>query len=294
MKVQAAASIAPGVRNHRAARGLEARVQARPIIALAVVLAFLAAPAAAHDSEAPRGAEHRWLPSERWVQKHWLPYDESRLYELLRVDTRQVFEWLSNDHRTLAQLARRRRVSTHTLAKRLLEPRRASLSVREYRVLRERAQRTLTQGHLAQHVFFHVFHGAHLNGHEDGHIEHLFGVDRHEYRRLRQHRRMSPYAIARRHGRSTATVREHVIRALHAEARLGVRVGAMSAAQRERLLARQLRVVDCWLTRPAPKFDPHHPFGDRFSGHGHHPRGSRVGLVRRKPPRGCWLGLLEA
>ena len=68
----------------------------------------------------------------------------------------------------------------------------------------------------------------------------------------------------------------------------------MSEGQAAALLARQLRVVDCWLERPAPKFDPHHPFGDRYSGHGPHARGSRVGIVRRKPPRGCWRGLLAA
>ena len=119
-------------------------------------------------------------------------------------------------------------------------------------------------------------------------------MDRHEYRRLRQKRRMSPYAIARRSGKSTAAVREHVIGALRAEARLGVRAGSMSEGQAAALLARQLRVVDCWLERPAPKFDPHHPFGDRYSGHGPHARGSRVGIVRRKPPRGCWRGLLAA
>ena len=101
----------------------------RLIIALAAALVLLTTPALAHDSGAPRGAEHRWLPIERWVQKHWLPYDESRLYELLGVSTRGVFEWLADDHRTLAQLARRRGVSTRTLAKRLL-PRGARRSPR--------------------------------------------------------------------------------------------------------------------------------------------------------------------
>jgi hypothetical protein len=265
----------------------------RPVVLLAL-LCVLAAPAAAHDSDAPRDAEHRWLPAETWVQKHWLPYDEARLYELLRVDTRTLFSWLSNDHRTLAQLARRRGVSARTLAKRLMEPRRAELSARGYKLLRARAQRTLTQGHLAQHLFFHVFHGSHLNGHEDGHIAHLFGVDRHEYRRLRQRRRMSPFGIARMHGRSTASVKEHVIRVLREEARRGTRVGAMSSAQADRLLDRQMRVVMCWLTRPAPKFDRYHPFGDRYSGHGPHRRGARVGMVRPKLPKGCWKRLIEA
>ncbi|MDQ3933985.1 MAG: hypothetical protein M3340_05070 [Actinomycetota bacterium] len=267
----------------------------RALVAIAVLALACALPAAAsaHDSLAPRGAEHRWLPSERWVQKHWMPFDESRLYELLGVDTRAVFQWLSNDHRTLAQLARRRGVSPRPLAKRLMEPRRESLSRREYRLLRSRTERVLTQGHLAQHVFFHVFHGSHLTGHENGHIAHLFGVDRHEYNRLRQRAGLSPYQIAKRHGRPRDGVRRHVVEMLRAEAALGVRAGAMSSGQADLILARQLRVVDCWLGRPAPKFDPHHPFGDRYSGHGPHSRKSRGGLVRRKPPRGCWLGLLE-
>jgi hypothetical protein len=263
----------------------------RLIVALVLACAF-AGPAAAHDSDAPRDADHRWLPAERWVQKHWLPFDESELYAVLGVDTRGVFQWLADDHRTLMQLARQRGVSRRTLAKRLLAPRRAGLSARSYSVLRSRTQRVLTQGHLAQHMFFHVFHGSHLTGHEDGHIRHLFGVDRHEFRRLRQRSRMSPYAIARRGGKSTAALKEHVVEALDAEAREGLRAEALSEGQAERLLARQMRVVDCWLGRPAPKFDPHHPFGDRYSGHGPHPRGSRVGIKRRKPPKGCWKGLL--
>ena len=290
MKVLAAASIARRAPNNRSASALKPR---GPGVASAVLIALLALAGAArgHDSEGPRGADHRWLPAETWVQKHRLPYDEARLYALLGVDTPTVFDRLADDHRTLAQLARSRGVSPRGLAKRLMAPRRASLSVREYRVLRRRAERTLTQGHLAQHVFFHVLHGSHLSGHEDGHIAHLFGVDRHEYPGLRQVRRLSPHALARRHRRSTAAVREHVVGALRREAASGVRAGSMSAAQGESMLARQLRVVDCWLTRPAPKFDPHHPFGDRYSGHGPHRRGSRVGIVRPEP-KGCWKALI--
>lgn len=266
----------------------------RGAVAIAVLIALvIAAPAAAHDSLAPRDAEHRWLPTEPWVQKHWLAFDESELYAALGVDTRTVFDWLADDHRSLADLARSRGVPVRGLSKRLLEPRRALLSAREYRVLRSRTERVLTQGHLAQHLFFHVFHGAHLTGQaEEGHIEHLFGMDRHEYRRLRQDRRMSPFAIARRGGRSTASVRKHVIGQLRGEAALGVRAGSVSQGQADRLLARQLRVVDCWLTRPAPKYDRFHPFGDRYSGHGRHERGSKVGIVRRKWPKGCWKGLI--
>jgi hypothetical protein len=85
-----------------------------------------------------------------------------------------------------------------------------------------------------------------------------------------------------------------VVEQLRGEAERGVRSGAITQAQGDLILARQLRVVDCWLTRPAPKFDPHHPFGDRYSGHPPHRRGSRVGIVRPKPPKGCWKALIAA
>jgi hypothetical protein len=110
-------------------------------ICAALALSAVGTPSAgAHDSLAPRGIDrHTWLPHEHWVKKHWVPYDEDRLRELLRVSTRQIFAWLKDDHRTLAQLARRRGVNPRTLGTRLLAPRRAELPPRTYAVLRGRA-----------------------------------------------------------------------------------------------------------------------------------------------------------
>ncbi|HEX8742575.1 MAG TPA: hypothetical protein VF712_05540 [Thermoleophilaceae bacterium] len=259
----------------------------------ALVGAVIAMPSGAHDSLAPRGAHHHWLPNEPWSMKHWVPYDESELYAILGIDTRTLFEWMADDHHTIAQLARKRGVEPRTLAKRLMAPRRASLTPKQYRVLRARAERTLTQGHLGQHVLFHVFHGSHLNGHEDGHITHLFGVSRAEYNRLRQ-KGLSPYEIADRHGRDRAAIREHVIEALREESARGVRERAQTQSQGDRMLARQLRVVDCWLTRPLAKNDPENPFGDTWGWHGPHKRGTRNGITNAKTPRGCWAPLPEA
>jgi DNA-binding CsgD family transcriptional regulator len=261
------------------------------LVTLAVALWTI--PSGAHDSKAPRGAHHHWLPNEAWSHKHWVPYDESRLYALLGIDTPTLFKWLADDHHTLAQLARRRGVNPRTLARRLMAPRRSSLSAAKYRVLLERAERTVTEGHLAQHVFFHVFHGSHLNGHETGHITHLFGVSRAEYNRLRQ-KGLSPFEIAERNGRDTDTVRGHVIEALHEESARGVAEGAMTRAQGDRMLARQLRVVECWLTRPLAKNDPENPFGDTWGWHGPHARSVRNGTKNQKTPRGCWAALPAA
>ena len=64
----------------------------RRLAALALVATALALPAtaAAQDSLAPKGAPEFWLPNEEWVNLLWLPYDESRLYELLKMDRGDV------------------------------------------------------------------------------------------------------------------------------------------------------------------------------------------------------------
>lgn len=257
------------------------------LLVIALCAAFAPA-ASAHDSEAPRDAVHRWLPDEAWSHKHWVPYDETRLYSLLGIDTRTLFDWLYDDHRTLADLARRRGVSPRTLAKRLMEPRRDSVSAHEYRVLRRRAERTLTQGHLAQHVFFHVFHGLHMPD-----VRELLGVGQREYARLRA-RRMSRYEIARIGGRSREHVRGLVVESMEHAAMHGVHIGATTQEQADRMLARQMRVVDCWLERAHPKYDPWNPFGDPNAGHREHTRSERPRIVRRKPPKGCWTQLPAA
>ena len=71
----------------------------------------------------------------------------------------------------------------------------------------------------------------------------------------------------------------------------GARRGETSRAQATVMLRRQLRVLDCWLRRPHPKFDPYSPFGDPHGGHGPHPRGEHPGIREPKPARGCWRGL---
>lgn len=136
----------------------------RPVaVALAALSASaaLVAPSAARDSEAPPHASHRWFPCEGWVMFHWLPYDEARLYRLLGIDRSRLRSWLRDDRRhTIAQLARRRGIAPEELALRLVRPWRDEVSPGRFRLLRRRALRTLTQGHLAQHIFFHPLHPA--------------------------------------------------------------------------------------------------------------------------------------
>jgi hypothetical protein len=103
----------------------------RPGATCAVVAGLLAfaAPAAAQapgpakpqtqslDSEAPPGAPPHWLPNERWVMQHWLPFDEARLYALLHSSRGEVWRWLRDDTRTLADLARERGWDPQDLAR---------------------------------------------------------------------------------------------------------------------------------------------------------------------------------
>ena len=80
-------------------------VRSRPcesIVAAFVVMCVLAAPARAHDSLAPAGAGHNWLPDEEWVHRHWLPFDERELEAALGLRGRELEAYLYDDHHTLA------------------------------------------------------------------------------------------------------------------------------------------------------------------------------------------------
>lgn len=102
------------------------RLDRSTALLVVVVAAFvlLPAPARAQDHGAPAGAGHRWLPCEDWVMMHWVPFEERRLYEELRLERSDVLRWLRDDRRhDLGQLARRRGIDTGDLAARLVEGR---------------------------------------------------------------------------------------------------------------------------------------------------------------------------
>lgn len=266
----------------------------RLIVTVAALLAGLGggvAPAHAHDSLAPVWASHPWLPREAWVMNHWVPFDEERLYKRLRVDNRALERWLRNDHHTIAQLARRRSGdSVAELTRYLVRPWRPVARPAALRRLRERTTRMLTQGHLAQHVLFHYFHGT-MSRHQRHAI---FGVGRDEYVRLRA-LGQTPMQIGLDHGRTAAEVTEGMAERLRYSGWLGEREGEHSPAQGDYMLRRRLALLPCLLERPSPKFDPGNPYGDPNNSHGPHRRGDRNGLmpgskqrVARRHPSSCW------
>lgn len=247
--------------------------------------------AVAHDSHAPPDALHRWLPDEEWIMGHWIPFDETRLSAELGVGTPRLFDWLLNDHRTIADLAERRGVRLRGLAKRLLANRRDHVTDRQYRILLRRTGDMLTQGHLSQHTLFHVFHGTGLTG--PTRIQAWFGVSADEWERLRLDG-LTPNQIARRHGRDPREARAHELGVLEDIALRGADRHATTRAQADFMLARQRRLLNCWMKSPLARYDRDNPFGDHWGNHGPHGHDSRVGLIHKKPPRGCWRRLRAA
>ena len=234
-----------------------------------VVLATLVASASASastppaDSLAPRGAQHNWLPKEGWVWMHWLPFEESELAAALGTDAAGIRRHLTDDTHVLATLARRRGWRVKPLARHLTRRFDGRVAPKRLAALRYRAERMLTQGHLAQHVLYHTFHGPGV----PAHALPLFGITRDLFLAARQ-AGLSPAEIARRGGRDPATVRAGIVRLLVDEARQGVRTRSQTKAQSLRMLARQRSSLNCWIASPLPKLDPHNPFGGRDGGPG--------------------------
>ena len=223
----------------------------RRILAAGVVaLAIGAGAGSAHakvlhspDSLAPPNAPAHWLPPEPWVYNHWLPYDEERLYRLLKITRSDLWQQVRDDHRTVAQLAARHGwKDSRALAAALVAPRRAAVGPQTAARLEDRALRTLTQGHLAQHVFFHSLHQFSL----PSAAPELFGVTDAAFRRLRR-TELSPLAIGRLHGRSPGYVEGQAIAVLRERVQAGVAGGAMSSTQAAILLRRQLTQLPRWL-----------------------------------------------
>ena len=262
---------------------------------LAAACAMLAADlASAHDSLAPPGSIHNWLPDEMWVHHHWVPFDEAQLKLELGLRGRDLHAYLYDDHRTLAALARARGVDVDELATRLVAPW-GDVDPAQLARLRERTYLVLTQGHLAQHMFFHVFHGLHLDRFAPG----MFGMPAAHAARLRGQGR-SWIEILERGAVPAQTFRAAFRGVLEADARSGVALREASPAQADRIVARTLAWTPCWMTRPAPRLDHANPYGKNHLLHGAHSASwpasareqredeRRVERFRVRLPQSCW------
>ena len=200
---------------------------------------------ASFDSEAPAKAPAHWLPPEDWVYNHWLPYDEGRLHALLGVTRGDIWRQLRDDRHNLAQLA-----AAHgwrdpgQLAAALVAPRAGTVTPAVLATLRRRAERTITQGHLSQHLFFHSLHQFAI----PSAAPEIFGVTDAAFRQLRRGEQ-SPLEIGRLHGRSPSRIQALAAGVLRERVRFGVSSGAMSERQGRLLLRRQLSQLPRWLAQ---------------------------------------------
>jgi Tol biopolymer transport system component/plastocyanin len=211
---------------------------------------------ASFDSEAPVTAPAHWLPPEDWVYNHWLPYDEDRLYELLGTTRGEIWRQLRDDRHNLAQLAARRGwPDPAKLAAALVAPRAGAVPPATLAALRSRAQRTITQGHLSQHLLFHSLHQFAI----PSEAPEIFGVTDIAFRQLRR-AEQSPLEIGRLHGRSPSRIQSLSTAVLRERARFGTDTGAMSRRQAAILLRRQISQLPRWLAQvryngPPPTHD---------------------------------------
>ena len=208
-------------------------------------------------------APAHWLPPEDWVYNHWLPYDEGRLYELLGVTRGAIWRQLRDDRHNLAQLAARHGwPDPAKLAAALVAPREGEVSAATFATLRSRALRTITQGHLSQHLLFHSLHQFSIPSEAPA----IFGVTDAEFRALRRGEQ-SPLEIGRLHGRSPSRVQALSAAVLRERVGFGVATGAMSARQGRLLLRRQICQLPRWLAQV------------RYNG----PPPTHLGKLTRKP-----------
>lgn len=205
---------------------------------------------------------------EDWVYRHWIPFDEQTLKVLLGLRGRSLEAYLFDDHRTLADLAARRGLTPTELEDALLQPWQGQVDDGRMAVLRDRTHRILTQGHLAQHIFFHVYHGVDARAMAPD----LFRLAPRRYWHLRL-RRYSGRRIARIGGVGP----RHVLAGLGASFAVdraeGVRLQVALPVEAERMEARRIAQLPCWFARPITTFDPLAPYNRQADIHGEHRAG---------------------
>ena len=172
----------------------------------------------------------------------WLPYDEVRLERLVHTSRAELSHWL-DDRRSLGALARRRGWhSDGALASALLAPRYRLASRELQRRLYRRTLATLTQPHLARHVFFHIFHTPAIA--DDARA--LLSITPPVFRALRDGG-LSPLRMAALAGRAPDDVAGGLDALLVRRARRAIATRSSTSAQAGRLLQLQRDAMQTYL-----------------------------------------------
>lgn len=194
------------------------------------------------DPAAPPGASADWLPSEEWVMERWLPFDQTDLLAMLGLDAPALWKLIGRTGRSIDGVAAARGVPRHRLAHRLVNARSSQFDATPRHVLITRANRVLSQPHLAEHVLFHPFHTWSVlrNTRE------VFGVPQAAFDDLLQRRHLSFIEIASTAGIDRAELRRRALRHAAHGARKGMREGAITPTQAKAMRRLDIASFDQW------------------------------------------------
>lgn len=243
----------------------------RALLRVALLAGLAFAPAAAggivparalaHDAPMPDDARHGRLVDEPWTMRHWSPFDERLAERELGLAPGGLEAFLYDDHHTIAQLARARGIPFESLVDRLAAWADAAPGT-DRAEIEARIRLMLVSGHLAQHVLFHVFHGAALT-------PVVFAASGFSARTATK-RRAAGWSFRRlvRDGDGDPGAVERALRRKIARAEVeGTRAHETPASQAATLAARQQGLLRCWLTRPMQRLDAAAPYGRRYLKH---------------------------
>lgn len=209
----------------------------------------------------PAGARHGLLPDEPWVMAHWAPFDERVLTDGLRLHPAQLEAFLYNDHHTIAQLARQRHVGFTGLVRRLTAWADAVPGA-DRAEMERRTRLVLVSGHLAQHVFFRVFHGSDLVPP----VVRTAGISWATFDAQRA-RRWSLRRVVSVSGGDPVAVEQSVVSMINAVRDRGVAGHETPGSEGVRLATRQRGRLHCWFTRPAQSLDSAAPYDRGYTKH---------------------------
>lgn len=240
------------------------------LLALLVAIA-LTVPAQSQDSDAPKGANPRWLPCEAWVMFHWLPFDENSLFRLGGFSRSELKAHLKTDGPTIAQLLRKKGRKPDVVVAKLMYRWRGKVDDRRLKELTRRANALMTQSHLSQHVFFHLYHHPAIGLNS----RYIFKLPTADYHKARMSG-FSPREIAKYGGVSVKTAVRRTMAVFKKSQAEGVRRHNTTRAEARTFLKHQRAWTRNWLAQDI------HLLPKREFPHGTKPfRGSRMAKACR-------------
>lgn len=277
------------------------RVVALKLVALVAVLLMLPAPMAAqaHDAFMPLDSRHPSLMNVGWVTSHQSPIDEDELAKELALKPGQLQAYLYDDHHTLAQLATTKGIELEGLLERLTAWS-ASLTPEQQAVVKQRARLVLVGGHLAQHLFFHVYHGNIVMSSPTSPGFKASKLSWKKYREARIAGR-SIDQIVKSAGGDIAKVTAEYKTALTAQNQQAVAAGETPQSQASRMTSREIAQLRCFMKNKRKGLDKSPAYGNLVLGHKPHTAKQvpktvaqqkkeerRIERYRKRQKRGCY------